>query len=79
MTNTQFFIAVAIPTLAILLNYLFTRGEMRDLRSELRSDSSDLRSGLDVVRNEIGDVKISIANLRAELYEKFALKGETAP
>ena len=90
MTNTQLFIAVAIPTFAILLNYLFTRGEIKDLRQDLRSEingvRSDLRSeingvraSLDALRTEVQEVKVSIANLRAELYEKFALKGAPTP
>ena len=68
MTNIQLFVAVAIPTLAILLNYVSTHNDLRQLRSEV----NELRVGLN-------SVQVSLANLRAELYEKFALRGETTP
>lgn len=59
MDNTQLFIAVAVPSLLVLVNILSTR------RVEYR---------LDELRTEVSDLRVSLANLRAELYEKFTLR-----
>jgi hypothetical protein len=59
MDNTQLFIAVAVPSLLVLVNILSTRR---------------VESRLDELTTEVSDLRVSLANLRAELYEKFTLR-----
>jgi hypothetical protein len=59
MDNTQLFIAVAVPSLLVLVNILSTRR---------------VESRLDELKTEVSDLRVSLANLRAELYEKFTLR-----
>ncbi len=77
MTNLQFFAVVAIPTLAVLLHYVGThnglkRVEQRIDRLEDRIDR--LGDRLSKVEEGLRRLEVAMANLRAELYEKFALK-----
>jgi hypothetical protein len=63
MTNTQLFIAIVVPTMAVLLNMALSQRWF----SELRVEQNELRK-------EISEIRVAIANLRAELYEKFELR-----
>ncbi len=59
MDHTQLFIAVAVPSLLVLVNILSTRR---------------VESRLDELKTEVSDLRVGLANLRAELYEKFTLR-----
>ena len=63
MTNIQLFIAIVVPTMAVLINMALSQRWF----SELRSEQNELRK-------EIAEIRLAIANLRAELYEKFELR-----
>jgi hypothetical protein len=67
MTNFQLFIAIVVPTMAVLVNMALGQRWF----SELRAEQNDLRKE---VTKELAEVRVAIANLRAELYEKFELR-----
>jgi hypothetical protein len=67
MSNFQLFIAIVVPTMAVLLNMALGQRWF----SELRAEQNALRKE---VTKELAEVRVAIANLRAELYEKFELK-----
>ncbi len=88
MTNSQLFIAIAVPTFAILWNLIAIhglrndfnslakelRGEIQGLRSDLGGEIQGLRNEVRELRTEVSEVKVAVANLRPELYEEFTLK-----
>jgi predicted Holliday junction resolvase-like endonuclease len=56
-------VVVGIPLLAILAGILFSRSDIKELRSEMRSEMKELRSA---IRGEIQD-------LRSEMRTRFDL------
>ena len=81
MTSLQLFVAVAIPSLAVLLHYISMHSGLKRLedRMDQRFGKVDERFSKleDLMRNledRMTRLEVVLANLRAELYEKFALK-----
>ena len=81
MTNLQLFIAVAIPTLAVLLHFVSTHSGLKRLeeRMDQRFDKVDerlskLEDRVTKLEDRLIKLEVALANLRAELYEKFALR-----
>ena len=77
MTNLQLFIAVAIPSLAVLLTFASTHSGLK--RLEDRMDRMDQRfikveERLSNIEDRMTRLEVALANLRAELYEKSVLK-----
>jgi hypothetical protein len=70
MTNAQLFLAVALPSLLVIINILATR--RLDARVDQLAHRLDGR--LDQLVKDVSDIRVALANLRAELYEKFELK-----
>lgn len=64
---TDFQLAILVPTVAVIINIAL------GLRwfSEMRVEQNKLRKE---VTKELAEVRVAIANLRAELYEKFELR-----
>jgi len=62
MTNVQFYIAMAMPTFAVLVGILVNLVQISGLRGEI----GGVRGEIDGVRGEIGGVRGEIGGLRAE-------------
>ena len=56
MDNVQLFIAVGVPSFLVLINIWATHR---------------LDGRMDQLTKDMADIRVSLANLRAELYEKF--------
>ena len=81
MTSLQLFIAVAIPSLAVLLTFASTHSGLKRLEdrmdqrfSEVDERLSKLDDRMTKLEDRLTRLEVALANLRAELYEKFALK-----
>jgi hypothetical protein len=76
VTNAQLFFTIGLPILVFLLTWLDSRG--RDQRMEEKHDRFEQQTlqNFQRLHGEVADGKISIANLRAEIFEKFQLRTE---
>jgi hypothetical protein len=69
MTNVQFYIAMAMPTFAVLVGILVNLVQISGLRGEIdgvRGEIDGVRGEIGGVRGEIGGVRGEIGGLRAE-------------
>jgi hypothetical protein len=85
VTNLRLFIAVSVPALIVLVNLAVTlssnhrlqhRMDRLEDRMDVRFERIDARfaaieTELSAVRNQIRSVEVGLANLRAEMFEKF--------
>ena len=74
MTNLQLFIAVAIPSLAVLLTFASTHSGLKRLEDRMDQRFIKVEERLSNIEDRMTRLEVALANLRAELYEKFALK-----
>ena len=74
MTNLQLFIAVAIPSLAVLLTFASTHSGLKRLEDRMDQRFNKVDERLSNLQERVTRLEVALANLRAELYEKFVLK-----
>jgi hypothetical protein len=77
VTNTQLYLAIGLPTLAVITSLVINivtisgiRSEMGELRSDVRSEMGDIRSG---IRDDLGDmrsgIRTELADIRSDIRE----------
>ena len=65
MTNLQLYIAVGLPTIAVLASLTISLMQISSIREELRENMRELRSDIREIR---GDIKL----LTGKVYEMMA-------
>lgn len=65
MTNLQLYIAIGLPTIAVLASLTISLMQISSIREELRENMRDLRSDIREIR---GDIKL----LTGKVYEMMA-------
>ncbi len=65
MTNLQLYIAIGLPTIAVLASLTISLVQISGIREELRENMRDLRSDMREIR---GDIKL----LTGKVYEMMA-------
>ena len=64
-------ITVGLPLIAILAGILFSRSDIKELRTEVRSDLRDIRAEIKDIRAEVKDVRAEVKDLRREMNDHF--------
>lgn len=74
MSNLQLLLAIGIPSLLILANFTSMTIAFRGLEHRIERFEEKTEVRFDRIEQRLTALEVGIANLRAELYEKFTLK-----
>lgn len=71
MTNTQLFLAIGVPFLAVLIGLVVSNtriNDMRDLlRAEIKTSRAESKADIAELRGEFAELRGEFAELRAEM------------
>lgn len=68
MNNTQLYLSIGIPTIAVTLAWLFNEFDINSLRAEIRYVKASLRAEIKYVESSLrAEIKNVVTSLRAEM------------
>ena len=74
MSNLQLYIAVGLPTIAVLTSLVISLVQISAIRQEMHAQNSAIREELREIREDIRGIRSDIKLLTGKVYELMAQK-----